>query len=432
MNALRNLKYRFSFILLMTSGFIFSCSQEQNEDFLANSIKDSEFRNIEITVSMDKELLSRCSSYTSSVENDYSDTDYCSQMYGDSHTLQMIISYDKEIIFNDTLMLQGEIKSLPNNYYISKIYKTLESNLSMQLRIPKIYEPSKIYITLLSYLDVRGNSNKSYFNPNLYNANEIKIFNHPYSVGCNYFVQQNLSDTNSWENIKTIFTLKRINSEIIIFTTKERFGIPSAYSLSDFYKTLNDETSIEKFLDKEYANSNIKKIGNEFYTYTPSNDEVRLVEDLTGVMNYNVSIYSPIVKYKNKNYYMFGSLNMLSTISPSYPKTKDGREIRYLSLIFDETHRNLTSPDQSHYDGHLHVHWNTLPLPDGGMQANKRYIYILSDSYPMWENKINIDSFKTKSWDEDIHNQCSVSLDFELIEQDMDDPLPFEIIDSVK
>lgn len=401
-----------------------SCSCEEKQ-LLSPDIKVNEnFELVDITISKENDLTTRCSNFSYLKDNYYSATDYCNETYANSFNMELIVDYEDEILVNETIMVKGQLQNIVDNYYVTGLSKTSDSNLSLRLRFPKIYDPSKIKVSILSSLNTPTYGNKSYFNQDSNFNNELQIYNHPSDVGCNYFIEETLSETKSWDNIKKSFVLNRLNAEILVFITKERLGIPNAYVLSDFYLTLNDEPNINKFLDPTYAYSNIKSVGNMYYSYTIAKDEVRLTAGLDGTINNTTSIYSPTVYYNNKKYYYYDTINIIATKHSSYPKTKDGKDIKYFSLIFDETDRNTRDPDQSHYDGHLHVHWNTLPLPEGGLQANKRYIYLLNDSYPLWENKINIDSFKTRSSND--QDPC-MSMEFQLLEQDLNELLPFEI-----
>ena len=406
--------------------------------------------------------------------------DQCSNNYNEL-TLDMIILQNNEVLNRQKILSGGSIQNVTSNPYITSIVKN-QNSVSVTMKFPNDTDPSEIELLLSGAFTAekeprayKGGQGTGYvydfyqkvlqspqfynsqisFNPTSgydlttvfsYTSNSILdntfIYGGTTDLYCTYFKKQKIAETNDWNSINKNIVLKRLNAEIYVFTQQENYSI---------YNTEQNIGSsyIQAFLTSKTDVLDTNLLTNSFtlrYTkysfgpgrsfFFPKNNTVKLATTLNWIGSISWYHYRNgfefdygqrfSANYNGINYWAFNPITLLATEQPSFPiDINTNEEIKYIMLSLVEEQRSSFQGNEhmTQEDG-KHAHWTILPLPEGGIQANKRYVYILKNGFQMWQNtRTQNGGLQTRS-DKEISIADS---DFVLIEMDIDEVLPFEI-----
>ena len=412
----------FCFSLFSLLFSLTSCgSQDTFEDFIVDTIlDDGQYQEATFEISSYHDMDTRCIP-TSATTNQDILSESCLTNEERFQNMVAILAYDNKILTSDTIMINGEIKKIDSHPYMINLKKNSDYSLSLTYRFIKNLDPSKIELLFMS-TNMALNTNGFPNFMNLENGLDNAWLNYKYLCNyCIFYKRHRLASYNNWNGIDTKITLKRNSAQIIVLCPNQNYDSKGVKWMNLF---LNYKTSIDHISQAKESTAGLGFGLSDFSfgSYYLNNSKVILdpngviwdrtsVSKETSIGNQKFAIFgSNKIRYNNKDYYYFTPFSVFATDKASVPVTPNGEAYKYITLIgFSE--RNIP----------YNIYWSNLPLPEGGLQANKRYIYILNSSFSFWDNgPIN----KTRSA-EDL-DVVAGSDDFELIELDMDEPVPFE------
>ncbi|MCH5235972.1 MAG: hypothetical protein J1E16_11825 [Muribaculaceae bacterium] len=375
----------------------------------------------------------------------------CSPSITNVKYMEMMILYDKEILNSTIIVDKSVIQDFTDNEYVVYVNKRTngEQRFYLALKFKSNLDPSKIELLFTVKFPSASNwiietTGGSCFFKNNDDLNNCYISTSNTAELCSYYAKHSLNTENDWKTVNLKIILKRLNSSIWVFTTHPYCDAFDDY-ISWFSIGLNNERTFNNFLDDEGNLIFHQKIVNGAVSSTQHRYYV--LQDRTELSQYSLYQYSgtskgktwwwyndegynrphaastKLFKYNDKTYYYIGYFNTLGTLSDNYPISHTGKVLKYLTMVYNESWCNQNN---YHYDGYLHYHWSTLPLPDGGLKANTRYVYILNDDFKLWENTWYQGDLPTRSSTEETLQATG----FTLIEQSMDEPLPFEFMEE--
>lgn len=398
--------------------------------------------------------------------------DQCSNNFNEL-TLDMIILQNGETINRQKLLSGGSVQSVVSNPYILSIVKNT-SSITLTMKFPNGTDPSKIEFLFSAaftkeklprvHEDIFGSSssdngwNYDYFrqqvqSPQFYNSdlvfndnstyvtntfsynsnadtNKTFIYGGTTDLYCTYFKRHKISETNDWNSLNKNIVLKRLNSEIFILTEQNNYSIYglNGEGTSEILAFLASNEDIFETNKVDKIASGIRwRSGQNFGTgrsfFYPVDNKI--IYATTNPYDNSGAYYTKrngweqwfSTTYNGRTYWAFNPVTLLSTENKSYPINYSSKEeIKYIMLGLSERFIEVENDHFKEEDGD-HVHWTVLPLPEGGLQANKRYVYILKNGFNMWQNTTTA---------KDVRNQTRSSNDvkvadsgFEIIEMDI-------------
>lgn len=454
-------RYLFSFekslifflILILTS-----CSKEELpfDNNFKNSIEENEDIKIELAIDLPSDLLTRCLSLNETDCSHNGFMGYFSMLIKINDKLE---AYFPNLIERDEIAFSYRSDNLNNPYLRSvKDIKYENNKITLSLTFNKKIDPSNIELSLVAgpnyisrlivqtfnFQNVSENTDKTYL---FYNESAL---GNP--SACTFYERCKLNNVNDWRTIIKRIELKRLNSEIYILIPHEKLGIDkiiscyeeSNWNLStDYYafisSSLNCTSSITSLLDTTGKLSPIYYGSLESdISYYYIDDDISYVKQGFSkyTMRYNIlteylyaeTFFSKKIKYKDKEYFMI-PLRVFASVNKKYPRVINERiaelnemSMKYITLFLRETRNPKNSTTWTDFN---HYHWNSFPLPEGGIERNKNYLYILSEDFPLWENEWRAGKVPETSI---IETRSTDNLD--IIELDYDLPLPFELIEE--
>lgn len=405
--------------ILSTTFFLLfsSCMADDTlEDMIVDSILD-EYADITFEISQSYNTQTRCIPNEDTTNQDIL-SESCITNPNHHQNLIVTLAYDNRVLSNDTILINGEMKEIKSHPYIINLKKINEYNVSLTYRFLKNMDPSKIELVCISCKHPLN----SYF-PSLINIedgiNQGSVNFNNLCEYCVFYKRHYLTGYNNWNSIDSKITLKRNSAQIIVLSPHQNYDSKGVKWMNSF---LNYQTSVNHLAQVSGLTVSLG-FGLADFSYSRHYlSDNRICIEAQGMIWNSTSITKESVfksqrfaifgenkvRYNNKDYYYFTPFSVFASENPSYPLTTDGQPYKYVTLI-GFTERNIP----------YEVYWSNLPLPEGGLQANKRYIYILNSSFNFWDNG---PISKTRSQDSKVVN----SSDFEIVELDMDDPSPFE------
>lgn len=310
----------------------------------------------------------------------------------------------------------------PNAGIMSDFYLS-DGKLTFSGKFNSAWDPSKIFIDFFASPDRSKGINLIMYNLNGY----ISIPESDLYVGnneCFFYDRYSLSNTNDWNSIRKSFPLTRKNAEIILLVQKDFADEIKEDVIWTSALSLNVEGGVN-YIGQKPTSISYVPIGFAPYRYYYNDDKAvyQIVSEI-GVQN-RYSSGSPDASnyyrkfrftYKGEEYYMFPPCNAVAGERKSYPLVEnvaddiDGTEMKFLT---------------AYVCNYRKVYWTSFPLPEGGIQANKRYIYLVKGN----------DNFLKDSATRGVYTRSesdvSISDNFQMIEMDMDDPFPIEIVEYI-
>ena len=484
-------------LFIVAAFFIFpSCSStdELEGDIYESLVSESEFREVTFEINADTPVETRCwdntydetseTNYKKGVRNLATTGDRCKTDFS-KLSLDMIMTFDGDVVMHHKLLSSGNVNSYTGNSYIQYVEKKANS-VSLLMTFPKGQDPSKIEMYFSASLS--GENWDSYRKPleNIPRSPEFltgtltkgsgsfydisKDFSEAWLWGrstdweCTYFKKHQVASSNDWSALNSSIILKRMNAEIIILTEQEDYGILANYT-NHIYTASNysDGFPVDFRKLSVYWTRRIITGGSVsplICSYFPKENKVahwtiplpwecaptrtNNINSSSGGISTSIHggwVWSQYYKatYNGKEYWAFPPLTMLATEEPSYPVEYDNQllEHKYINLIADESahlmwnnanswfHPDSSDDPTGHYDGDLHFHWTTLPYPEGGIKANKRYVYILGKDFKLWENTLHVHDVTATATSRAFDNKTVAVFggDFRIIEMDLDEPL---------
>lgn len=418
--------------------------QEASED---RSIEnEKEFKVIDFTINTDSETSTRCydNKYVYSLEVNQKNitglpNDNCAGR-NTIENLNLLIYNDKELLHNLELISAGSILNYSSKSVINSIKRNGNSVL-LSLKMDKRFDPSKIRLVfsggLVSYVTPNNGTYwrlMDYYKFNDTDNNDFtNIWNLHSDLCCNYFKEHYLSEDNDWQKVDTEVTLKRLNCDFIFLTTQYETSAPSQIE-SYLYAAPNSQDKIDNLYGKyttSYSENNCRyflekdevsfELGKGLVYRTDKNQVVYLTPS-----SGRPAIKLPSFSYNSKTVYLFSLFSTLGSLEPKYLINEDGEELKYITLIRYDAHKYYLMADQTHY-----YEWSTIPMPEGGIKANTRYIYILGNGFKFWQNRISKDELEDMAVTRSSEFSGDIQVeDVTIIEQSMDEPLPFENIEE--
>lgn len=212
------------------------------------------------------------------------------------------------------------------------------------------------------------------------------FYQHEENIHIPLFEEQNYSDM----NIQALMNGKTISeghtSSIIVLYRKPTFIQESnPHSLYLWKSIPNTNTGINDFLDETNCliQEWITDYSSNMSKYDSSKDCVFYYPDPTiNGMTKDISLIDlcneELFNFKGKQYYSFNTITMMGSTNKSYPVNLDnGQQMKYVTL-FCECYPDVYKKEKTYY-------YANLPLPVGGIQRNRVYIYILNDSFNFFE-----------------------------------------------
>lgn len=453
--------------LFLLNMMLISCSQEEQVsmpvDYLNNNDSNESTEDkslINLVIAYDNAPDTRCfqqsaingtNSYIESTDGIPEDN--CNNFIYLCGAIGLSLYYDSELLYNNVIDFR---RTFTKDDVIKSCERTEESVL-LTLKLDKKMDPSKMEMLVSSVpqFSVANSSGGTIYSSNyvdIKNAEDISsayISSSMPSYFCSFFKRHKLSARNDWNAIDTKIILQRLNSDIIVITSQDDESVPyakekchyisatliaddSMKSISDIYLTLNTQKIISTAQSNYYNYlPSTYYIQDDLSTFSTSNliyhsktTKNYRWSGMTGARPWTIGPYTlPVLNYKNKEYRYLASTSLFGNNS-GIIYTPQMEELQYVLLIMQEYG---TYP----YDSE-NVRWTAIPLPKGGIKPNRRYIYILGDDYLLWGNQATRGTLKNytetrseENTDSPIRNIQGTG--FEIIEQSMDEPLPFEI-----
>lgn len=276
---------------------------------------------------------------------------------------------------------------------------------------------------------------------------------------CVFYNVHKLSDTNDIKAIKNKIILKRYNSTIYVLH-KEKIDCSAGNDTGYHYNTSKPLEKLPCYLMHPgnfgtynsyrtyvvYAGLSLTaepKINqaiipnSSIYTNTPINTLMYIDNEMTRVFSNAVSMgtYGSTVGtgngntwYEYLNYnpeyplYGFSPLSLITSNKESYPvDAETGEELKYIcffcAIIRDNSNTKINTSE---------IYYNFLPLPENGLQRNKKYIYYI-DAATVWDNKLTYEEWANKDNTRSYTSNLNIvpKESYEIIELDYDEPLPF-------
>lgn len=410
-----------------------SCS---SEDEPAGIIKETEEENRdfrEITFSIGTDTVSNTRCFVNRAE--FTGTDGCPE-WEKFEFLSMMMFIDGVQVDNPEIIYNGKISSpsqpIRETLWESPYITDAQINpgyLSLTLKLDTSVDPSAIrlmfsgylrrandYTTVTSY-SYTGLQNSAVGFDNSASGQDVLIHYDQPEWRCIYFADHYLNDKNDWGTINRKIVLRRQTSDIVLLNEDPQWGFYGNDYNVYFCPILNYEDSLLPYMDEkgyipEY-NYSVNLNDNTFF-YCPKIDTVYTMF-FGYIRNYAIRNFANRkVTYNGKEYYLSTPYAVMASTRKSYPvDNTTKRELRYITLL----RRDAWNANP--------YYWTSLPLPEGGLQANKRYVYLLGKEFKLWQNSIKPGTLSTKA-----DTPCPGNRDaFQIIETDYDDPLPFDIED---
>lgn len=448
-------------ILTLISVFIISsissCSNDTDEIFNYQPIKRDVYE-VEFSISDISDVNTRCEVRNITSGGSVSSYD-CSERGLYSPLYRMIVISDNKLI--------GDIKFAHTNIYydpygITSFGKPDGDVFKMGLKLPKSADPSKIELIVYNNPMMKSYQSiptYSYFGNLDYSLDSdasalldekyVGDPNHPLYLlnihpcgSCTFFKKHKVSLENDWSKIDTEIILKRINSLIYVFhkssgnlasVTKTTY----AYELSKNCLVLNFDDSIDRFLNDDgtvkienrlkYADTNISR-------YDIVNEKSAIyLNDFCKSFDYNARFtYTPSDAESPTTFYLDNFISVFADETKSYPlDLLTNKEVRYVTnMVYEEDPRYRYGNYLNHkamYGDECHLHYVSYPLPEGGIQRNKIYVYLV-DLKESDVNTWNIGDIPTRA----INNKEISKDSYQILEFDMDEPLPFELVEDTE
>lgn len=415
---------------------------EEPNDKLQDCI---EYVNLDFNITADgSEVMTRClpSSNTTESNNLFGEACMSNKYYPLGYKL--IILMNDKVVSADSLVrfagpgkwLQTEIPDFSGHPYISYVKETSETSISFGLKFAKTIDPSNIRLICMAS---RQNSVEQFRNWDPGNSiNDVFIESSSISQYCNFLCNQKLSDTNSWNDVNTRMVLKRNSAQILIFH-------PEAEVLSAKYKELKNQggsiySTVQSFAVFNFTNAVTHLMSSspgasypiDTYIsdyYFNGKKTVMSKNNVKGFSQYNSSLgvtYGVLgteVTYNGKKYGFFAPLDICTNTDGSLPITEDNEEFKYITLALYHYDNTQSGKDRNDYKGYCY--WTNISIAGQKLEPNKRYILILKADTPLWQNYT--EKYITRGTVEEDFFEALPNSCYEIIEQEMDDPLPFNI-----
>ena len=429
-------------ILAICLDFIYlsSCNDLSNEfsNVYGELEENGEYIDIPMNITIDEAIATRCG-LQNYLLND-KDPDGLPTHTENLNRILLALYYDNKYFAGATSFaiewqpIDESFKLFYNDLNISnQSYK--DGKLSFTLSLPSYLDPSKLSLYCLAKNVTPKQVGDYRYTAQLSDRHEIDLKG---ESNCTFSGMYKLSDSNNWNNIRKNFSLKRQTCEIIVLSPVDWFNkeFNNNFFYGEQYCTLNWEERPSSF---NYISSNVL----HYYgssRYNILTDEATCNKDHGWI---NTSPWSGLyyswtdeedmfkvnikTTYKGKTYYLMRPINILASTKPSIPKVKeyldyenktseyDGKELKYVTCILTKRSNEIVS-------------YGNLPVPENGFQANRRYVYVLSKDILTNEAEWEVSTGKllpeTRS-----HSKPLTTDDFELIETDFNEPLPFEMAD---
>lgn len=352
------------------------------------------------------------------------DQDFCSSNY----TIWIYSYYDNNLLGKNYLP-SGRTNQSSSTGSLKFRYTNTNGRCTIYLTFLKTEDISKYKFAFAAGFsrDDTSSSQSMYANSSITHYKKALKEN-----SCQYFGMSQLNTTNN------TVTLKRVNSDIYILTpsttygqsypqyTTNRVDAKFGYSNDYHYFTGNPPNYYERW---DYTSNTNATYGPEFtltwdissFTYKITPGTLSKQPCLSG---YIANTDRIVATYKGIQYSMFPPLKFLCNDTQEYPKDSSGRQINYIYLINWENDWGGAAAISLH-------RYNILPLPEGGIKPNRKYVYILNStvfpntiySYVYFADPSNPEEPSTRMF---TRNE-DMKPDFDIIELDMDEPLPFEL-----
>lgn len=414
--------------------FIFpSCSSDEPEMIaIPSETSDSlsnEYIEIPFEITTDSLADTRCFN-GSNYHSQNPDQDFCSNNIG-----FIMYSYSDNTLLGRTSLQANVSDRTGTAGSLRFTYSNSNGKCTISLRFLKTDDPSKYKFVFATGFGrdsgtVYSNTSISHYK-RFYNENS-----------CQYFGMAKLSETNDWSQVKSKITLNRINSDFYILTPSSNYGLQyTSYADIEVDARFGYDTNYHYFTGSGNSSEHWDYSTNSSAAYGP---EFTVTWDITS-MTYKVSTgtlpseplfhssYSIlntnriVASYNGTQYSMFTPLKFICNSNQEYPKDSSGRQINYIYLLGDEEDLGIGGGS-----GSIVIHkYNILPLPEGGIKPNKKYVYILNSTvFPntiySWVYFADPPITEEPSTATRSENE-STEPDFQILEFDMDEPLPFEI-----
>lgn len=429
-----------------------SCNEDMDlEDsiYQSQNYDSDEYMSVDFSIETYSEPETRCfeTKYIYSLEvnqkgiNGMPD-DGCSS-YSNLENLYAQIYYEDIKVYDLTLLIRNAIPSFSGSQIINKIQRNGNSVL-LSLKLDKNWDPSKVEIIVTGGFLTRASPvNGVYvdmFNNYIINKGENGesfIKNEHPDICCNYYCRHKISADNSWESIDKKIVLKRLNCDFIFLTTQVEASVPSQIE-SYLYAVPNFEDDVRGLLGKYTGSYSLSDCRYHFLSdkatyeldksliYRTDRNQKVITSSNNGVSFGRPAIGLPSFTYKNQRVYLFSLCSVLGTQETKYLEDTKGEQLKYITLVRYDGSKYYLMADQTHY-----YEWSTIPMPEGGIKANTRYIYILGNGFKFWQNRISKEELEDMAVirSSELSGDIQVE-DVTIIEQSMDDPLPFEFIEE--
>lgn len=340
---------------------------------------------------------------------------------GESSTSGIIIKQ----YYNDKLISNTDIPiTIPNLNETKQFNNFSLTNTGSKLIIKKTFlksdNPSlyKFYI----YFSYNYGLPNSYPGTPTEETRNIGTIQNVHYNQCLFYGKLKLSETNDWNNINTSVILKRKTSEFIVLTDQDINNISGSKRSANTLIAFNCETQLP-YGELGYKTGEAYSYSYQLYDFESDECFAQSFDRINPVFQYLTSSgYNS--HYKGGNYRIIGGACTLISESGNLPVISDkvtstighvepnnGKRLRYLVCYL-----------RTYYDGKDHIYQTSIDLQGMDLKPNKRYIFINRPGTNLFSGTPVTRSIEEIS-EENINNYS----DFEILELDIDEPLPFEI-----
>lgn len=425
--------------LIIVVASLVSCTNNITEEPPLDNLLNYEYINLDFNIRTPQDnFQTRCIENLNNENRDFFAESCLTDKYNPM-AYKLIILVDDKIVSSDSLIRSLkdnrkniEIPDFNDHNYITYVKQNNDLSLSFGLRFLRSLDPSKI---MLICVGSKSNDDQIKNCEIGKSINDIVIQSQTLSRYCNFVSKHQLATTNDWGKVNTKITLKRNSAQIIVLHPDSKLGMSGKYEqISDSYTYTeiqcvpNFTNSINHFENFQWAFVAYSASGDYAKSYYFFNNRNTIISKdnlrFNGTNRSNnpqtYGNYGTTVNYSGKNYGFFTPLDICTSENGHLPVTENNEEYKYITLA---VHYYTGRAGDQHY-----CLWSNIEMPSDQLESNKRYVMILKDSTPLWQNTTQ--SNFTRGENIEMAKEIITSDFYDVIEFDMDEPLPFEIIND--
>lgn len=415
-----------SIFTIIFSFALFSCDNGEDlqnpiAESLGSDVSDQEFISLDLDMNIEKLNTTRCSSRLGN-DNPFDSQDYCLEEYRQQQHpfgFKLILLIDDKVVSNDSLLISlgvnrgTQLPDLSHNPYITYVKQVDNTSLKFGLRFLKTIKPNQVKLLCL------GSTNgleEQFQNCDIGNSlSDIVLRTKDLQLHCDFISLHKLSDETDWNKIDKKIILKRNAAQIIVLYpdpaldfTKIKQQHNSTYWY--IFTVPNTSTSLPNYT----PSTGYRDFDTSFYYF--KDNTVRRFDD-NRVFGDQISLWggSNAITYKNKTFGYFYPLDMLAPNEPFYPVNGKNEKFQYLTFVAYDYHNR-------------EKYWSNIQFPQTGIKANTRYVIILNENTQLWTNHQGSNT-RSEIVEDVVDNHITSANDYELLEFDMNEELPFELIE---